>query len=99
MPKAQTGSVVKRGTRNYGARFYDETGRRRYQGGFETATAAEMWLRTKVDAVIALRRGDPSALRRREMPTLGQLADAVHRSARRRGVNDREPRVPDSVRA
>ena len=58
MPKAQTGSVVKRSKRNYGVRFYDEQGVRRYQGGFETQTAAESWLRTKVDEILALRRGD-----------------------------------------
>jgi integrase len=73
MPKHQTGSVVKRGKRNYGARYYDETGRRRYQGGFETQTAAETWLRDKVDEVAARRRGDlphPGTL-----PTVNELID------------------------
>lgn len=58
MPKQQTGSVVKRGKRNHAARYYDEHGVRRYQGGFETQTAAEKWLREKVDEISALRRGD-----------------------------------------
>jgi integrase len=57
MPKTQVGSVVKRAKRNYGARFYDEQSIRRYQGGFETQTAAESWLRTKVDEVAQLRLG------------------------------------------
>jgi integrase len=73
MPKAQAGSVVKRGKRNYGARFYDEEGIRRYQGGFETESAAEAWLRTKVDEVLAVRRGDlphPDTL-----PTVDELID------------------------
>jgi integrase len=58
MAKKRAGSVVKRGQRDYGARFYDETGARRYQGGFETHSAAATWLRTRVDEVLALRRGD-----------------------------------------
>jgi integrase len=78
MAKKQRGSVVSRGPRNYGVRWYDEKKPRpvrRYQGGFETKGAAEDWLRDKVDGILALRRGDPSALRRREMPTLGELVD------------------------
>jgi len=73
MPKTQTGSVVKRSKRNYGARYYDEQGVRRYQGGFQTQTAAEAWLRAKVDEVSALRRGDlphPGKL-----PTVGEQID------------------------
>ncbi len=74
MPKAQTGSVVRRGKRNYGARYYDEQGARRYQGGFETHTAAAAWLRTKVDEVLALRRGDLIPTRDRP-PTVDNLLD------------------------
>lgn len=74
MPKQQQGTVFKRGPRNYGARYMDEHKRRRYQGGFETQSAAQAWLRTKCDEVAALRRGDHAAVRRRAMPTLGQLA-------------------------
>jgi integrase len=79
MPKKQVGSVVKRSKRNYGVRWYsgkrDEKGKlvRHYQGGFETQSAAEAWLRTKVDEVLALRRGDlphPDVL-----PTVNQLVD------------------------
>lgn len=58
MPKQQAGYVWKRGKRNYGVRYYDEKGSRRYQGGFETETAAERWLRDKVDEIAALRRGE-----------------------------------------
>jgi integrase len=73
MPKQQAGSVVKRSRRNYGVRYYDANGVRRYQGGFETQTAAESWLRDKVDEVSALRRGDlphPG-----ELPTVDELID------------------------
>jgi hypothetical protein len=73
MPPQQQGTVVKRGPRNYGARYMDEHYKRRYQGGFETQTAAAAWLRTKVDAVAALRRGDtptPGTL-----PTVAELID------------------------
>jgi integrase len=74
MPKQQAGSVVKRSARNYGARYMDVDRRRRYQGGFETQSAAEAWLRTRVAEVAALRRGDPAATRRTAMPTLRELA-------------------------
>jgi integrase len=74
MAKRQAGSVVKRGKRNYGARYYDENGTRRYQGGFETQTAAESWLRTKVDDVLALRRGDVLPTRDRPQ-TIDTLLD------------------------
>src|SRR5690348_7977023 len=73
MPSLQRGSVVKRGPRRWGARWRDENGVERFRGGFETKTAARDWLDSKVDGVLALRRGDPAALRRREMPTLGEL--------------------------
>ena len=75
MPKRQAGTVVRRGSRNYGVRFLDEVGRRRYQGGFETRTEAETWLRAKVDEIERLRRGDSATLRRRQLPTLGALVD------------------------
>jgi integrase len=74
MPKTQTGSVVKRSKRNYGVRYYDENGVRRYQGGFETRTAAEAWLRTKVDEILALRRGDLIPTRERPQ-TVDELLD------------------------
>jgi integrase len=74
MPSVQRGSVVKRGTR-WGARWYDENGARSFQGGFGTRSAARAFVDSKVEEVAALRRGDPSAIRRREMPTLGELVD------------------------
>jgi integrase len=56
MPAKQRGSVVKRG-RRWGARWYDETGERRFQGGFETRSAAREFVDSKVDDVLTLRRG------------------------------------------
>jgi integrase len=73
MPSAQRGSVRKR-AKTWEARFYDETGRRRDVGGFATRTAALEWLGNRLDEVSALRRGDLPTLRRRAMPTLGELA-------------------------
>ena len=57
MPSVQRGAVVKRGNR-WAARWYDESGGRRFQGGFETKSVAREW----VDPVRAsvgrlLRRG------------------------------------------
>src|SRR5215218_9867403 len=72
MPSKQRGSVVKRGSR-WGARFYDEFGVRRFQGGFATKSEAREWVDNKVDDVEKLRRGDrplPS-----EIPTVNALVD------------------------
>jgi integrase len=74
MPARQRGSTVRRG-KSWGARYYDEKGARCFRGGFETKSAAREWLDSRVDDVEALRRGDHAALRRREMPTLQELAD------------------------
>jgi len=57
MPSKQRGYAIKRGA-SWQARWYDETGRRRYQSGFPTKTAAQDFLGRKVDEVAALRRGD-----------------------------------------
>jgi integrase len=57
MPSLQRGSVFKRGNR-WAARWYDDGGERRFQGGFETKTAAREFVDSKVDKVLALRRGD-----------------------------------------
>lgn len=73
MPSVQRGTVVKRGT--WGARWRDEHGKQQYQGGFASKSAAREWLDNKVKGVAALRRGDPATIRRREMPTLGELVD------------------------
>jgi integrase len=74
MPSTQRGSVIKRGNR-WQARWYDENGKRKSQGGFETKTAAREWVDGKTDEVLALRRGDLPTLRRRDMPTLGELVE------------------------
>lgn len=74
MPARQRGSTVRRG-KSWGARYYDETGARRFQGGFETKTEARDWLDSRLGTVEALRRGDVAALRRHDMPTLRELVD------------------------
>lgn len=75
MPARQRGAVVKRGPGNWQARYRDEDGNQRGQSGFETKTEARDWLDTKLDEVLALRRGDLPALRRRNPPTLAELVD------------------------
>jgi integrase len=72
MPSTQRGSVVKRGNR-WGARWYDEQGHRRFQGGFETKSAAREWVCNKAEEVEALRRGE--TLRPSEIPTVSVLID------------------------
>lgn len=57
MPSVQRGSVVKRG-RTWQARYRDENGRQRGQGGFATKTAAADWLEHRAKEVLAFRRGD-----------------------------------------
>jgi integrase len=73
MPSIQRGSTVKRG-RLWGARWYDETGARRFQGGFETRSAAREFVDDKVEEVAALRRGDLP--RPSQIPTVAGLVDA-----------------------
>jgi integrase len=75
MPSVQRGSVRKQASGAWAARWYDEAGARVQQGGFPTRSAAVEFLGGRVGEVAALRRGDPSALRRREMPTLEALVD------------------------
>jgi integrase len=72
MPSVQRGTVTKRG-KWWCARWRDENDRERFQGCFDTKSAAREWLDSKVDEVAALRRGDLKTIRRREMPTLGEL--------------------------
>jgi len=74
MPSVQRGSVVRKNG-GWQARWYDENGARRSRSGFDTKTAAGDWLETKVDGVLALRRGDLPALRRLQTPTLTELVD------------------------
>jgi integrase len=79
MPSTQRGSVVKRGAR-WGARWYDEQGERRFQGGFETKTAARDWVDDQVKEVLALRRGDliPVAHRPQTVTALLDTFEARH---------------------
>jgi len=59
----------------WSARFYDEHGARRRQGGFATKTEAGEWLERRLDHVQALRRGDAHAVARAEEITFAELAD------------------------
>jgi integrase len=72
MPSVQRGSTIKRGAR-WGARYYDESGTRRFQGGFETKSEARAFVDGKVEEVAALRRGDLP--RPSEIPTVDALVD------------------------
>jgi integrase len=74
VPSVQRGSVVKRGNR-WGARWYDESGARKFQGGFGTRSAARGFVDRKVEEVAALRRGDPVALTRSEAVTVTVAVD------------------------
>jgi integrase len=73
MPSKQRGSVVKRGSR-WGARWYDEIGVRRFQGGFATKSEAREWVDNKVNDVEKVRRGDRP--RPSEIPTVDALVDS-----------------------
>jgi integrase len=75
MPSVQRGSVRRQPSGLWAARWYDHEGARRQRGGFPTRTEAVAWLSPVVFEVSAVRRGDPSAKRRRDMPTLAVLAD------------------------
>lgn len=72
MPSLQRGSVVKKNGK-WQARWYDANGARKSRAGFATKSEAWQWLAPKMEEVVALRRGDPTPLRRREMPTLNEL--------------------------
>ncbi len=72
MPAIQRGELYKRGD-SWGARYYDETGKRRKKAGFRTKTEAGSWLSFRLEEVEALRSGNPAALRRRDMPTFTEL--------------------------
>jgi integrase len=72
MPSIQRGSVVKH-SNSWQARWYDEHGVRRSQGGFETKSAARGWVDGKTGEVLALRRGDP--VTRTVDVTFAELAD------------------------
>jgi hypothetical protein len=57
MPAKERGSVVKRGA-TWQARYRDEHGKQRGQGGFATKTAAADWLDDRTKDVLASRRGE-----------------------------------------
>lgn len=73
MPSHQRGTVTKRPSGKWAARWRDEEGAQRLRGGFTTRSEALAFLGPQLDDVEALRRGDVAALRRREMPTLKQV--------------------------
>ena len=79
MPSKQRGYAIKRGA-SWQARWYDETGRRCYQSGFPTKTAAQEFLNRKVEEVAALRRGDilPVAARPATVDALLDLFEEKH---------------------
>jgi integrase len=56
MPSVQRGQVVKLAA-SWGARWYDEDGKRQRRAGFRTKSEAGDWLGDKVDEVNAIRRG------------------------------------------
>jgi integrase len=73
MPSIQRGGVRKRSGK-WSARWYDEDGKRREAGGFDTRTAALDVLERKVEEVAALRRGDLTPTRDRPQ-TIDTLLD------------------------
>ena len=75
MPSLQRGTVHKRASGKWAARWRDETGKERFRGGFDTRSEALEHLGGLLPTVEALRRGDTAALRRRTLPTLGELVD------------------------
>jgi integrase len=75
VPSVQRGSVVKRGSKSWQARYRDENGSQRAQGGFETKTAARDWLDRKSDEILALKRGD--FVRKSDRPTVTEIVDRL----------------------
>jgi integrase len=82
MPSVQRGSVVKRGKR-WAARYYDESGSRRFRGGFDTRSTAREWLDDQVKEIAALRRGDLIPVSHRPQT----VADLLDTFEKRHGVN------------
>ena len=72
MPARQRGQVYKRGP-TWAARYYDETGKRIFRGGFATKSDAGEWLDRKVAEVEALRRGERVAPS--DIPTVSEWVD------------------------
>jgi integrase len=75
VPSVQRGTVQKRASGKWAARWRDEHGKARLRGGFDTRTEALEHLGNVLPTVSALRRGDVAAIRRRQMPTLAELVD------------------------
>jgi integrase len=76
MPAKQRGWVGKpRGRKTWQARYRDENGNQRGQGGFPTKTAAADWLDNRAKEVAALRRGDLIPIAHRPQ-TVDNLLDA-----------------------
>jgi integrase len=77
MPSAQRGSLVKRADR-WSARWRDEAGRprrRTFGAGRDGKAEAQAFLERTLREVEALRRGDPIATRRQDLPTLADLVE------------------------
>src|SRR5262245_60603127 len=74
MPARQRGRIEKLPSGRWSARFYDDQGARRRQGGFATTSEAGEWLERKLHEVAALRRGD--RLAPSDIPTVTGLVDA-----------------------
>lgn len=77
MPSAQRGTLAKRGDR-WSARWRDENGkprRRTFGAGREGKAEAQRFLERTLRDIEARRNGDPIAVRRQDLPTLGQLVD------------------------
>jgi integrase len=75
MPSAQRGTLAKRGDR-WSARWRDEAGkprRRSFSAGREGKAEAQAFLERTLREVEARRNGDPVAVRRHDLPTLGEL--------------------------
>lgn len=58
MPSRQRGRIEKLPSGRWSVRWYDETGTRRRESGFQTKTEAGEWLDRKLDETAALRRGE-----------------------------------------
>jgi integrase len=77
MPSAQRGTLGKRDDR-WSVRWRDETGkprRRTFAIGREGKAEAQAFLERTLRKVEARRNGDPVAVRRHDLPTLGELVD------------------------
>jgi integrase len=77
MPSAQRGTLTRRGER-WTARWRDESGRprrRTFGAGREGKTEAQAFLERTLRDVEARRNGDPVAVRRHDLPTLGELVE------------------------